>query len=96
MTQRRLNSIKSGVRLPGSPGETYEHLYLAMNGGSTFGLSGDSGSWVLDSLGRLVGLLLAGQEATNHCYVTPISVVIEDIETSLGCKVTYQTRAATS
>jgi hypothetical protein len=53
-----------------------------------FGDKGDSGAWVLDKEGRLGGLFIGGNEATELCYVTPISVVLEDIQTRLGCSVT--------
>ena len=47
MTNGTLNEIKSHVRLPDSPGETTEHLYVTSSGSCSFAEQGDSGAWVL-------------------------------------------------
>ena len=46
-----------------------------------------SGSWGLSPDGNLGGLLLAGQEGMSWSYVTPISVVLVDIEAKLDCNI---------
>ena len=52
-----------------------------------FNKAGDSGAWVLDPLGDLVGVLWGGCEKSNHGYLTPIRLVINDIENFTGKKV---------
>ncbi len=87
-TQGRLSFIRSHVRLPESSSETREQVFLAPSGSRhPFSEEGDSGAWVFDMLGNLGGLLVAGHLKTGWTYVTPISVVIADIEARLECKV---------
>ncbi len=52
-----------------------------------FNKAGDSGAWILDPLGDLVGLLWGGCEKSGHGYFTPIRLVIDDIEKFTGKKV---------
>lgn len=95
MTKGTFSEIKSHVRLPDSPGETTEHLYLRSSGVGAFAELGDSGAWVLGQYGSLVGLVIAGEETlfgeeasfAGASYVTPISVIFRDIETMLNCTV---------
>jgi hypothetical protein len=66
-----------------------------MPGGTgDFYRAGDSGSFVLDHEGHLVGLLFAGNEPRKfygdgggHGYVIPIGDIIDDIEACIGAKV---------
>lgn len=46
---------------------------------------GDSGSWILNEVGQLVGLLWGGTHSV--CYFTPIQMVLDDIEARTGMKV---------
>ncbi|KAN0070396.1 hypothetical protein V8E54_011265 [Elaphomyces granulatus] len=46
-----------------------------------FARPGDSGSWVLNASGELIGLLFAGSLLTPECYMLPIEVVCHDIIT---------------
>lgn len=71
----------------GNPGETTEDVFTSKNISSPFSKKGDSGSWVLNPDGQLGGVLLAGQEGMSWSYVTPISVVLADIEAKLECTV---------
>ena len=54
--------------------------------GQRFSGSGDSGSWVFNFFGSLTGLIW-GSSADNGSYVTPIWLVIKDIEERTGMKV---------
>lgn len=61
--------------------------------GTAFNKAGDSGAWILDPEGDLVGLLWGGCEKSGQGYFTPIQLVIDDIEKSTGKKVEmYQGR----
>lgn len=73
--------------MSGNPGETTEAVFTSGSISTPFSKKGDSGSWVLNSDGQLGGLLLAGQEGMSWSYVTPISVVLADIEARLDCTV---------
>lgn len=65
---------------------TDEHTIVAMQEGRFFSLGGDSGAWVFDNYGALVGMVFAtnGVEAT---YFTPIGLIVEDIKHMTGCTV---------
>lgn len=71
--------IKSDCRLPGQPGYTREHVFVGLRG-EPFAVRGDSGAFVLDRQGCLVGLLVGGPERGVHAYVTPIGEVCADIK----------------
>lgn len=65
-----------------------EHV-LVIDGGfpeQHFSRSGDSGSWVFDSLGSLAGMIW-GSSASGATYLTPIGLVVADIEERTGMKV---------
>jgi len=49
-------------------------------------MPGDSGSWILDNEGDLVGLLFAGTgaEYKSRSLVMPIETIIQDIEDQTG------------
>lgn len=53
-----------------------------------FSQAGDSGAWVLNMEGNVVGMITSGNEATKISYYTPISTIIGDIERVTGRKVT--------
>ena len=42
-------------------------------------LSGDSGSWILNASGEVIGLLFAGSLSTPETYMLPIEAVGHDI-----------------
>ena len=50
-----------------------------------FALAGDSGAWICDRFGWLVGMVWAGADRTSYC--TPIGRIIEDIEDQTGMRV---------
>ena len=87
-TRGRFNEIKSDVHLEDGPLEgTREFCCVSTHGVAPFSRKGDSGAWVLTQDGALGGLLLAGHNAGNWSYVTPIEHVLKDIEESLSCSV---------
>lgn len=81
----RYNHIKSNVFWNDQTHPTAEHVICGRL--STFGQCGDSGAFVLDHFGRLVGMLVAGQSKEGWGYVTPIEAVFADIERKTGCEV---------
>lgn len=74
---------------------TQEHCIISEKAGSElaynaiyqFSAGGDSGSWLFDEIGTLVGLLWGSFESvtdTNCSYFTPIELIITDIEAATG------------
>ena len=63
---------------------------LGQKSTSTFAISGDAGAVVLhhdtskDSA-EWVGLVFAGEDASNASYIVPIDVVFDDIKEVTGC-----------
>lgn len=85
-----VSHIDSRVRPPGLDRITTEFVVCGTNG-SKFTVPGDSGAFVLDTEGALVGLLWGGPRGKGHDgngYVTPITEVLRDIEHQTGAKVT--------
>jgi hypothetical protein len=62
---------------PANVVSTAEWVAYLPNGGRDFCDPGDSGSWVLDTSGRLVGLLWG--KVNDRCLVTDIHVVFASI-----------------
>lgn len=60
-----------------------EHAIVSNYKNEAFAEDGDSGAWVLDRNGYLSGLIW-GSNDLGHCYVTPISLIIEDIQQFMG------------
>lgn len=67
--------------------KTYEHWTIQGAFDKPFIQPGDSGSWVLNEFGHLVGLLWGGIITTETAYYAPITHVIDDIEKATQCKV---------
>ena len=61
-------------------------VFVPMSGRS-FCEPGDSGSWIVDVTGKLVGLLFADNSITGRVLFTDISEVFKDIEARTGLKV---------
>lgn len=88
-TKGRMSFIDSHVKWPDSPHVTTERVFGSVKGiAAPFGSKGDSGAWVFNSKGHLGGMIMGGHLQNPWTYVTPISVIFEDIESRLGCKVT--------
>jgi hypothetical protein len=86
-TYGRHSHIKHDCNLPGNSSLTSEFVVVGHKG-RPFALKGDSGAFVLNSYGKLVGLLIAGQEELNTAYVTPMTEVMRDIQQVTGHQVT--------
>lgn len=75
------------VCMPDSGGkETREYSVLG-DKGTAFAAGGDSGAFVLDGDGSLVGIVFGGNTATLLTYVIPIDAIFKDIEACTGCPV---------
>lgn len=76
----------TGWPLP-SLGVSTSRLFTIPPVSQTFARLGDSGSWVLDRSGELVGLLFAGSLLTPQHYIFPIEAVQHDIMVRFGREV---------
>lgn len=83
----RLSGTRSHCKFEGNSLETTEQFYAPSRGSQMFAAPGDSGAWVLNADGGLVGLLFGGYDGTTWSYVTPIEVVLESVRSTLGCVV---------
>lgn len=76
MVQARITKERKGSILVTKV--THELMAATPNG--TFCKPGDSGSFVFDNLGGVVGMLLAGFEVKKTAYFTPLKNIFRDIE----------------
>lgn len=78
------SAILSNIKWPEQPTLTREYA-ICGDGGESFAKKGDSGAFVLNREGDLVGILVAATEATTGvAYVTPIQAVVDDIHAQTG------------
>ena len=70
------------------PGNTNTSTEFAITGlkGTQFSDKGDSGAFVLNEFGHLVGIIMGGGKL-NESFVTPIQEVTADIMESMGYSV---------
>lgn len=81
-----VSGIKTDSRLPDSPAETCEYTVVGI-GGRKFANRGDSGAFVVQADGALVGMILGGCPDSKVTFVTPIDAVFEDIKAQTGWEV---------
>ena len=89
LTQGRVNPAESYVRFEGTQFETIsmETLVVSSSRMVPFSAEGDSGSWVLDNAGSLVGMLWGGFTSREGTFVTPITAITENIARQTGYSV---------
>lgn len=84
------SAIKSNIKLPENGQESEEQVVAAIKGvtrNGNFQGPGDSGAWVVDATGAMVGLLFGGPKGKDHegsGYVTPIAAILADIKARTG------------
>lgn len=57
------------------------------HGAASFGQDGDSGAWIFNKCGVLIGMIWGGCSRSGSCYFTHIKDIIQDIEKATGLKV---------
>jgi len=77
------SAIVSNIKWCEQPTLTKEFA-VCRNDGEIFSDEGDSGAFVLNRDGQLVGILVGGNKATGQAYVTSIQAVIDDIRAQTG------------
>jgi hypothetical protein len=73
--------VHGGLRPP-KPVITWEYAFASSEG--PFAESGDSGTFVFNQIGGVVGLLWGGAERSDTAYVTPIEAIFDDIKEVTG------------
>lgn len=63
---------------------THEHAVANTRSRSPFSEPGDSGAFVVDPRGGVIGLLIGGWDRKNSTYFTPIETVFDDIKDVTG------------
>lgn len=61
---------------------THEHMMSTSDG--TFAEPGDSGAFLFDRLGQVVGILIGGFKRKETVYFTPIENIFDDIKEVTG------------
>ena len=95
LTVGKVTNITTHTRIERQPNSahatpirtTFEHYTIRAKYTGPFNKAGDSGSWIFDENGDLLGLLWGGCVKSSDCYFTPIQYIIADIEQYTGKKV---------
>ena len=82
----RISPALSLVKLHGR--RSFSHSWCVYEN-ARLGMPGDSGAWVFDaSTGRIAGHVLAWSQKAGTAYIAPMEVLFEDMERTLGARVT--------
>ncbi len=79
-----VSHLKTDVRFADQPDVVNEEIVVVGDSNERFAEDGDSGGWVFDADGFLVGMMYAGGKYLNETYVTPIAEILTDIAESSG------------
>ncbi|KAK4207011.1 hypothetical protein QBC37DRAFT_104880 [Rhypophila decipiens] len=80
VTIGRSNGVTSSINLDGNYTQEYSVLPPADALYRAFTMGGDSGSWVMDRFGQLVGMVWGGSSSTRTAYFTPAEYLFKWIE----------------
>ncbi|KAI9705544.1 MAG: hypothetical protein M1836_006299 [Candelina mexicana] len=71
-----VNEIRTDVKMVELPGQTLREIVIVGDKGVEFSQHGDSGAWVFNEYGDVLGMMYGGQE-TGDCgaFVTPIDEI---------------------
>ncbi|KAK6519067.1 hypothetical protein TWF281_003756 [Arthrobotrys megalospora] len=84
-----ISGVRDGVNLKENLGKTKEWCVVGRNG-TEFAAAGDSGSLVFNEKFQVVGILTAGCDNQGRLtYITPIKLVLADIEKATGEKLEF-------
>ena len=88
ITEGCINPVDSFVRFKGTPFEMVcKEKMICGIAGKSFTSAGDSGAWVVDELGGLIGMVWGGFARDEGTFFTPIKLIIEDITKQTGYSV---------
>ncbi|KAF8250424.1 hypothetical protein K440DRAFT_659429 [Wilcoxina mikolae CBS 423.85] len=82
-----LSTVLGCIKLEkyGSPSIEWSFAPRDPKGG--LGKRGDSGAWIFDDFGSVVGMILGRNDRTGLTYFTPIDAIFKDIKKTLGFEV---------
>ena len=79
-TTKGLNEVNFGEGAPSSLEMTAANLNTGIS------KPGDSGAWILNEQGQVLGMILGGDEKGYTAYYTPIILMLDDMENHTGLK----------
>lgn len=87
---------RSTVTLPGVP-KTLEMRAVKKlgTGDPSFAERGDSGAWILDMKGEVLGMIFAGDPMRHTAYYTPLDMMLEDMKEHTGLELEVMPRRST-
>lgn len=80
-TYGRVNGIRNAAILDTAETPTSEYVVLG-NDGVSFSEPGDSGAWVINTKGEVVGVVTGGNNGVS--YIKPIKTILKDISKETG------------
>ena len=81
------SGLRAQVNLEGVPNSvemTAVDLGPGIYGGRGFAREGDSGAWILDLIGRVLGLQIGGDMDGKIAFYTPFDLLLKDIRQETG------------
>lgn len=84
-TTGRINEVTLNSCVEGWPSDVANQTYVIESSESgPMAAEGDSGAWLVDEEGKLLGIVHGGDRGRGVCYVIPIHDVFEDIKHMTG------------
>jgi len=74
------------IKMPGFAQETREWAFTTKN--KLIG-AGDSGAWIFNRIGQVIGRLFACHQTAREGFFTPINRDIQRLEKEIGCKISF-------
>lgn len=87
VTMGYVNEIKQDSRsLSGWPQDVANQSYVVLSAHENLlvGSAGDSGAWLVDAEGKLLGMVHGGNNNNKTCFVIPIHDLFTDIQNITG------------
>lgn len=76
--------VPAALRIPGFPVSVHRRGWVIVSKDMPFAENGDSGAWVLNMSGQVVGMIFAGDKADGTALIAPMDLIVKDIEDKLG------------
>ena len=87
-TEGYINPVDSFVRFKGTALDMVsQEKMICGTAGKAFTSAGDSGAWVIDRLGGLIGMVWGGFTSHEGTFLTPMNLITEDITEQTGYSV---------
>ncbi|KDB23805.1 hypothetical protein H109_04305 [Trichophyton interdigitale MR816] len=76
--------VPAALRISSFPVGVHRRGWVVVNKDMHFAKNGDSGAWVLNMSGQVVGMVFAGDKADGTALIAPMDLIVEDIEDKVG------------